>query len=319
MPFTLRETEAFLAGRGVGLVRKDLVELYMCLGGIPHYLRQVRKGLSVPQVVDELCFHRSGILHQEYARLFASLFEHPDLHIRIVHALARTRQGVTRRNLLRGVRVASGGGVSRALVELEEAGFVSKTPQVGKRARDALYRLSDEYVRFYLTWIADAPESATGYWLQKRTSRASEVWAGFSFESLCLKHVQELKEALGIGAVSTIVSGWHWTPEDSADRGTQIDLVIDRADNCVDLCEMKFASAPFSIDKKLAGQLRAKREVFVQKTGTRKNVFLVLVTTHAIRPNRYSEMLLDKFLTSAPSSETGPQEHREGCTRRSVV
>lgn len=294
MPFTLAETERYLQSRGVHLGRKDILELTMCIGGIPHYLHQIERGISAAQNVDRLCFSKDGLLRDEFKHLFASLFARSDLHISVIRALAAKRRAITRNELLQAVGETSGGRISQTLSELVESNFIVREQPFGKSARDGLYRLSDEYSLFYLTWLEKRQREMEGYWTLQRTSRSWQSWAGFSFESLCLKHVPQIKCALGIGGVATVQSGWHQRGDGAR---AQIDLVIDRADNCINLCEMKFAVVEFTISKGYAETLRRQIHRFQQSTKTRKNLFLTFVTTYGCKRNPYFSELVASNLT----------------------
>ena len=294
LPFTLAETERYLQSRHVHLGRKDILELTMCIGGIPHYLRQIERGASVAQSVDRLCFAKDGLLRDEFKYLFASLFAKSELHVSIIRALARKRRAITRSELLEAVGETSGGGISRALSELAESNFLVQEQSFGKSSRESLYRLTDEYSLFYLAWIEKRERETEGFWMTQRNSRSWQSWAGFSFESLCLKHVSQIKHALGIGGVATIQSGWH--KRGDGERA-QIDLVLDRADHCINLCEMKFSAGEFTISKVYAETLRKKLYLFQQSTKTRKNLFLTFVTTHGCKHNPYFSELVAKELT----------------------
>jgi len=294
MPFTLAETERYLQSRNVHFGRKDVLELFMCVGGIPHYLRHIERGASVAQNVDRLCFSKDGLLRNEFKYLFASLFAKSELHMSIIRALATKRRAIRRNELLQAVGEASGGGISRALSELAESSFLVQEPSFGKSARESLYRLTDEYSLLYLAWIERRQRETEGYWTSQRNSRAWQAWVGFSFESLCLKHVRQIKQALGIGGVATVQSGWHKSGDGER---AQIDLVLDRADNCINLCEMKFSAGEFTISKTYAQTLRRKLHLFQHSTKTKKNLFLTFVTTFGCKHNPYFSELVASELT----------------------
>ena len=302
LPFSLGETERYLQSRRIHLERKQIMELYMAVGGIPHYLRQVRRGQSAAQNIDRICFSKDGFLVDEFGRLFASLFEFEKNYIRVIEALARKRGGLARNELLASSRLRSGGRATQTLKALEESGFIAGDVPFGKKSNEPLYRLADEYSLFYLTWINAAPGSVIrsapgGYWLQQRNGRKWSAWSGYAFERLCQKHVGQLLRGLGIHGISTIVSGWYHRPREDGDRGAQIDLLIDRSDQCINLCEMKFSDAQFVIGKAYADELRAKREVFKNKTRTRKTLFITMVTPHGVKDNAYRQALVDQQLT----------------------
>jgi uncharacterized protein len=311
-PFTLSETESYLSSRHIDLGRYAILELYAALGGVPHYLKQVERGESPAQSIDRLCFAPGGPLRHEFRQLYASLFEHAERHERVVRTLAKRRQGMTRNAILADAGLTSGGRTSTLLDELEESGFVARIPQVGRATKDAHYRLVDEYSLFYIHWIERHRGRGDAVWGTRRGTPAWRSWSGYAFEAICLKHVPSLKRALGIEAVETVESAWHHrrpvdskegdtkegdTKErDSSDSGAQIDLVIDRKDATINLCEMKFSEAPFVVDKRYGAELRHKRDTFRRVTGTRKALLTTMVTTFGLRDGAHAREVVDKTL-----------------------
>lgn len=297
LPFSLSEAHELLEHRKVQLTRHQMVELYMVIGGIPHYLEKVPRGQSVAQVVDALCFAPDGALAREFDHLFASLFSDDDVYRRVVRELARTRLGVSREDLLRAVDASSGGGINRVLSNLEEAGFIQTVIPFGRTRRDRFYRLVDELSLFHLKWLDKRGRGRSGDWTARRNTTTWHAWAGLAFEGMCLKHVAAIERALGISGVRTEASSWQHRARKSSDDGAQIDLLIDRADDVISVCELKHTINPFTITKAYATELRRKLAVFQRETRTRKNVQLVLVTTAGIAPNSYSRELVDREVT----------------------
>jgi len=300
LPFTLREAQELLQSRRVGLTSSQIVELYMTMGGVPHYLKQAEPGLSAAQIIDKTCFSSQGLLRDEFAKLYASLFEDDEQHRKIIKTLAKKRQGLTRNEILQLIGLRSGGSASRRIEELEESGFIQSHIPFGKKANDALYRLSDEYSLFYLDWISKLGKRSPGedYWLSKRNTPRRRTWAGYAFETLCLKHVSRLKAALGIAGVETTEAPWRYQPSEKSEiPGAQIDLLIDRRDDAINLCEMKFSETEFTIDKSYSKDLQRKLDVFRRVTGTRKNIFVTMVTTFGVTNNAYAKELVAHSLT----------------------
>ncbi len=291
-PFSLADAEELLRARGVELGRYQTAELYMALGGVPHYLSQVRPGESAAQNIDRLCFARDGLLRTEFTHLYASLFDQAQRHEAVVRALASKRRGLTRRKLLAAASLGSGGAATKVLDELEEAGFILQMPRLGRARRDAVYWLADEYSLFYLTWIERHRGASDGVWMRRQGTPAWRAWSGLAFEATCLKHVWAIKAALGIAGVETEEGAWEHRPDGTHRDGAQIDLVIDRADRSMNLCEMKFSEAEFAIDKAYARELAHKRDVFRAATGTKKALFITLVTTYGLRDNEHSRGLV---------------------------
>jgi hypothetical protein len=293
MPFTLGETRTFLRSRGGDLTDYQVIELFMALGGVPHYLKMAEPGWSAAQIIDRTCFHPQGDLRTEYDNLYASLFDKPDEHLAIVKALAKKPGGLTRTELLSAAGLPSGGTATGRLDELAESGFIQMAVPFGKREKDALIRLADEFSHFHHAWIAPVGRKSAedGYWLKQRGTPRWRVWSGYAFEGACLKHASRIKAALGISGVMTTQAPWRHAGSESA-PGAQIDLLIDRADDTISLCEMKFSDGPFTIDKAYATELRQKRDTFRRISGTRKNIFLIMVTSFGIVDNAHAKELV---------------------------
>jgi hypothetical protein len=295
LPFTLAETSQYLQSRSIkSLDHYAITQIYMAVGGVPYYLSKIEKGKSAAQVIDALCFADSAPLRFEYDLLYRSLFESSDQHIKIVETLSKTRKGFTRNELLNKTGLKSGGSATQILEELQESGFIESRIPFGKKSNDALYRLIDEFTLFHLYWIKPLGKTNPdpGYWLTRQQSSRYKTWIGFSFENICLKHIAELKRALGIAAIYTEECPWRFVPGSTSEQtGAQIDLLIDRADHTINLCEMKFYNAEFRIDAKYAKELRNKVSVFKEQTGTRKTIFITLITVFGILENKHSTSL----------------------------
>lgn len=305
LPFTLPEVREFLGRRNIRLSLPAVIELYMAIGGVPHYLDQLDKRLSADQNIAALCFSKDGILRTEFTTLFRALFGESDIYERIVRVLATRRAGVTRNELLSALKAESGGSLNRRLTELEEAGFIARITPYGKRKKNTLHRIVDPYVYFYLSWIERAPDGvfrANGekYWLEKRRTRVYETWAGYTYENICLTHVQWIQRALLLDHIGFEVGSWCFVPAAGRPErlGAQIDLLFDRDDQVISLCEIKHNAASFSIDKAYARELKRKIETFQSVTRTRKSLQLVLITLNGFKANIWSEGLVDVSLSA---------------------
>jgi uncharacterized protein len=295
LPFTLAETKEFLKSRNITNLNNYLVmQLYMAFGGVPYYLKFVNPGLSAAQVIDSLCFSESGQLRNEYDMLYRSLFEKSEQHMKIVELLSNTRKGLSRTEILEKVGMKSGGAASDVIEELEESGFIESGIPYGKKANESLFRLADEFSLFHLTWIKPLGKRSPGdgYWLTRQSSQKLKVWSGYCFETICQKFVNKLKIKLGIANVETNACPWRYQPpKESESQGVQIDLLIDRKDGVINLCEMKYYDSEFTIDAKYASELRNKIQVFREQSGSRKSIFLTMVTSFGIKKNSYSNDL----------------------------
>lgn len=284
-PFTLKECEEFVKSRKITLDSYQLIQLYMVLGGIPFYWDAVEKGLSAPQIINRLCFESNGLLSNEFGRLYRSLFNKAERHEAIVAALAKKGKGLTREEISRESKISTGGGFTRILDELEESDFIRRYTPFRKKRRNSLYQLSDFFSLFHIRFIKGRSTFDDDHWLKMIDNPEHRTWSGYAFEQVCLAHLPQIKEALGISGVETETSSWKSA---GSGRGAQIDLLIDRRDGIINLCEMKFSIGKYVIDKKYDAELRNKMAVFRAETQTKKSVFLTLITTFGLKTNKYS-------------------------------
>lgn len=287
-PFSLQEVEQFLRMKGIHLPRKQICEIYMVTGGVPKYLSFLKAGTSAAQCIQSLCFTPQSPLIAEFHKLFHSLFKHPEPHLELIKVLATKRRGMERKELLQAAKLPKGGQYSKILNELEQSDFITVIYESGKTSRSPRYMLSDEYSLFYLHWIDPVKSSIlrqdeTDYWIKRAGTSQWLSWAGFAFESLCLKHISKIKDALRIGGVSS--QSGYWKSVVKGKKEMEVDLVIDRADQCINLCEIKFNNAPYEVTGSYAGELLMKKEAFRAHTGSHKALFTTLVTVYGAAVN----------------------------------
>ena len=299
LPFNLHETELFIKAKGAILPRYQLLEIYMAMGGIPFYLNQITKGKNSTQLIDEICFSKNGLLNGEYAQLYHSLFKNADYHVAIIAALAAHPKGVTRQALAAKTKMSEG-SLSRTLEELVDCDFISAYDPYINKKKEAVYKLTDLYSLFYLKFIKPNKINGKGAWKLLSGSSSFASWSGYAFENICMGHIQQVKAALGIQGVYTITNSWMFRGNDVL-PGAQIDMIIDRADNTINLCEAKFTKDNFTVTKKYAAQLKLKKTIFRQVSQTKKATFTTLLTTYpAIKNNYYldeieNEITMDKL------------------------
>lgn len=296
LPFNLQETEAFLKERKINLDRYQVLQLYMVMGGIPHYLKEIKTGESSAQAIDRICFSKDGLLQTEFKMLYRSLFDDAGNHMAVIKALAKKGTGLTRNEIIESGKLSSGGWLSKVLDELTESGFIKPYIPFDKTAKDSVYKLTDEYSRFYLKFIEHSRSEGKGTWISLSRETSWKSWSGLAFETICLKHIQQIKKALGIEAVKTESSGWRYKPK-AGETGAQIDLLIDRQDHCINICEIKFSITDFTIEKAYANALENKLQVFQSQTKTRKSVFLTMITSFGIKKNPNAEKLVQSEIT----------------------
>ncbi len=295
-PFTLSETEQYLKSRNINLDRYHLLQIFMAMGGIPHYLKEIEAGKSAAQSIDDICFSETGVLRDEFPNLFSSLFDDSYNHISVIRALAKVRQGVDRNGLIAAAKVPNGGTLTLVLEELEQSGFINAYNPFGKKTKDKLYRLTDEYSLFYLQFIEKQASGERGTWLQLSQTQEYKIWCGYTFESICIKHIQQIKKAMSIGGLYS-VAGSFLKKGNETEKGTQIDLLLDRNDQIVSIFEMKFYNDTFTVSKDYAQKLKEKLRIFKETTKTRKHLFLTFVTTFGLKHNEHSLGLIEQFLT----------------------
>ncbi|MBQ2631231.1 MAG: ATP-binding protein [Kiritimatiellae bacterium] len=299
-PFTLKECEEYADDLGLSMSRREVAECYMVFGGIPYYWGYLVKEQSLAQNLDRLLFARDGKLRNEFGRLFKSLFRDDKMHREVIECLGRKKAGKTRAVILSGVSFTDGGKFSECLRSLEECGFIRSFSAIGKSAKDTMFQLIDNFTLFHLEFLAGRNDVGEEFWTSTVTSSLQASWRGRAFERLCLAHVEQMKAALGISGVRTNVCSWTHAPSVEHPEGAQIDLLIDRADNVINLCEMKYSYGKYDLTPAECDKLLRRRDVFISVTGTEKSVHLTMVTPKGVAesPERHilqSEVTLDDF------------------------
>ena len=283
--FTLLECETYYQKKKIEISRQEIVENYMIFGGIPYYMSLMRKQFSVSQNVDNLLFAENASLKNEFQNLYASLFKKADNHIKIVETLSSKTKGLTRDEILDSTQLPDGGSLKRILTDLELSGFIRRYSGYGKKNRQSLYQLVDFYTLFYFNFLKNNTFKDERYWSNLIENARHRAWTGYAFEQVCLAHISQIKQKLGISGVLTNTCSWI---SNDRENGAQIDLLIERNDRVVNLCEIKYAGDEFTIDKKLDENLRQKRAAFKKETKNRKTVHLTMITTYGIKRNKYS-------------------------------
>lgn len=287
-PFCLREAEQMLERKNGVFDRYQIVQLYMAMGGIPHYLDAVSPELSAPQNIQTLFFDKSGLLANEFYNLYRSLFKKHEVYEKVVEALSTKRYGLRRSEITQIAKIASGGTLTKVLSDLEESGFIRSYAPMDDKNKNIVYRLSDYYTVFFFKFLKNNPYKGENAWLNLMGNPSQRAWEGFTFEQVCIDHVPQIKQALGIQGVLTKEAVWKGG---TAEQSVQVDLLIDRRDQVINICEAKFSMGMFEISKDYAEQLREKIQVFKSATGTRKSVYLTLLTTFGLQKNKHAAMV----------------------------
>ena len=298
-PFCLKECEQMLHSMSVEMSRKDIAEAYMIFGGIPFYWNFLRRDESLAQNIDRMFFATNAPLAMEYDALYASIFKNPASHMTIVKALGQKKVGMSRNDILRSTNLADNTHFSQVLRELQQCGFIRCYYAFGKKERDAIYQLTDNFTLFYFKFMRENHAHDEQFWSKQVGRPIHSVWAGLAFERLCLWHLPQIKQALGINGIASSVHAWSTPPTDEHE-GTQIDLLIDRGDHVINLCEMKFASETFTIDKQYDQHLMRRKAIFRSVTQTKKALHTTMITTFGVMHNAYwsniqSEVTIDQL------------------------
>jgi uncharacterized protein len=296
-PFTLGETKQFLINRGIKFTEKQVLDIYMVMGGVPFYLAQLQKSKSIAQNIQEICFKKDGLLFNEFPRLFKALFDKAELNLRIVREIAKLRYGISFTELANRVNQKVGGRFKTRLDELEAAGFIQSFLPYGRKKRDRYYRIIDEYTLFYLKWIEEiainkSMPRGNNYWIGIAKSPSWQSWSGYTFEMICYKHADKIIHALKLNNISCLINHWRYIPKQQ-EPGAQIDLLLDRDDNAITLCEIKYSKEPYVIDKSYAQILLNKIEVLQKNIQANKQIFVIFITASGLKTNAWSQELIN--------------------------
>jgi len=294
-PFTLTECAEYYTSKGIIMNTQDIIESYMIFGGIPYYLRMIEKRYSLALNVDRICFEEAAPLRHEFNKLMDTLFTNPDKYSQVLEVLHAKKKGLTRETIASLIDFGNGGNLTKILLELEECGFIRKYKPFGKGKNRALYHLTDSFTAFHLTFIRNTDSES--FWSTYTDNAGHRAWSGYAFEQVCLAHIKQIKKAIGVSGVHTDISSWS---SRGNGKGAQIDLIIDRADRVINLCEVKFVKGPFEIDQAYDLNLRGKIESFRNETKTRKALHLTMITTYGVKPGKYaglvqSEVIMDEL------------------------
>lgn len=294
-PFTLKECKDFFDLNHFGYAEREIAECYMVMGGVPFYMKQMRKGLSVAQNIDALFFEIGGQLSDEYQNLIRSLFSHSTNYMKILEAISSKGIGLTRLDILEQTDLPNNGGLTTMLNELQSCGFIREYLPIDKQKKSSLYQLIDPYMLFYFRFVKTNKYQNEHFWVDSMTTAQHDSWCGYAFEILCLNHIKQIKAALGIAGVETKIASWK---SDKIKKGAQIDLLIDRKDDAINLCEMKYTKREFTITAKYEKELINKIEVFKEESKTSKSVRLTMITSKGLAHNTHSSIVQNELTLS---------------------
>lgn len=287
-PFTLGETEELLQANGFSWNRLSILQIYTIMGGVPYYLALLDKEQGVEGNVDQLFFSEHGELKREFGRLYSSLFRNSESYMRVIELLATCKQGMTRKEIAERLKLGSGGTLTKVLRDLINCDFIRGycTRDKKIKSKDLIYQLTDLYTLFYMSFCYSGTTD-TAYWTHLMGKPRQNTWYGLAFERVCMLHIPQIKRRLGIEQIHTEYYSWRSKESKPA---AQIDLLIERADNLINLCEIKYSQMPYTITKEEDMRIRNRVADFVAETGVRQGIIVTLITTYGLRQNPYSSL-----------------------------
>ncbi len=275
-PFTLGETEYFFKKKGLAFNRKTILDIYMIFGGIPHYLKEIDKFESVPKIIGNLCFSTKGLMYDEYNILFESLFENAAYHKSVVEIMSKHHYGMNQTMILEKLDIAQS-TLSRTLLELEESNFITKFPAFKKQRKDFVYRITDPFTLFYNKFMKNQKVVSKTKWENLSNTQSYKIWCGYTYENICHSHIDGVLHKLGITGIVTSAYSWIYRGDEDL-PGVQIDLLIDRSDNCINICEIKYSSEDFILSKDQLEKMRKRKSIFNAVVNNKKQIFTTLIT-----------------------------------------
>lgn len=296
-PFTLRETEEYLKANHFHWNRLTICQTYMIFGGIPYYLSLLNNEEGFTVNVDRLFFSQDAPMQKEYDRLFSSLFKNPQPYTKILQMLSEKKKGLSRQEIQNGLDATSGGYLSRMLENLKNCDFIRYYNIRDKKINinNGLYQLMDFYVCFYNDFCR-RKTTDEHFWTNSINTPVQNNWYGLAFERLCMAHIPQIKQALGISAIRT--EYYSWRSRDSKPKA-QVDLIIERADQIINLCELKYSRTPYVITAAEEEKLRNRIADFIAETSVRQAVNLTFITTFGLKENTHSSEVVNKLTMDA--------------------
>ena len=289
--FCIAECEEYVKNSNIAFNRDQILQYYMIFGGVPFYWSLLRQGESVVQNTDRILFAKDAPLKDEFNYLYASVFRNPYVYLKIIRALATKKQGMTREEIIAGTGIPNSGDLTAKLEELESCGFISKYTAFGQKKKNSVYQITDQFTLFYYQFLENDPTDEH-FWSNQINTPRVNTWMGLAFEKVCMAHLQQIKTSLGISGILTDVNAWSCKRDpDKGLFGSQIDMLIVRKDQVVNLCEVKYSQAEYALTAKEAENIRRRIHDFMTATGTRYAIYPTLITTHGMVANSYSEQI----------------------------
>ena len=294
-PFSLHLCEEMMKSRGISLTRKQILEGYMIFGGVPYYWSLLNRGASLTQEISRLIFSEDGDMYDEFNMLYASLFKKPEPYIKVISLLAKKKMGMTRQEIITTGKLEDNGALTEILKDLEWCGFIRGYSMIGNKIKNEVYQLIDHYTLFYYEFIHEQ-RHGSNFWQAMQGKPQYNTWCGLAFERVCLWHIEQIKNKLGISGILTNEYAWRTGPNKEKNRsGVQIDLLIERSDGIIDLCEMKYSKDTYTINETYEKELIQKKNIFAEVTKTKSAIHTIMVTTYGINHNAYSNEIQNEI------------------------
>ena len=304
-PLKLHQTKKFLENLSVSMTNKQVADLFMVMGGVPFYLKKAAiRGLSATQIIESLAFRQKSFLLSEFENLYAALFSDADIYIKIVREISKHRYGIGQEDLFKKIGKSMGGqGGTAKMKALIDTSFIISFKPIYSKKKGIYYRVIDQYTLFYFHWILPVKESLVmrglgkGYWDKSKSKPSWIAWSGLAFESICYEHIAQISQHLGLSPTA-LPGTWRYIPRAGINiRGAQIDLLFDRDDDAITICEIKYSDKAFVITKEYSEKLKQKIEIFKEVTRTKKQIFLVFIAANGLNKNKYSSEMVDGVVT----------------------
>lgn len=287
--FCLGECEEYVKNSGLAFNRNQILQYYMIFGGVPYYWGFLKKGLSLSQNIDRILFEKDAPLRDEFKYLYASVFKKPENYVKIIEALGTKKVGMTREEIINAAKISNSGDLTTKLEELESCGFIRKYYAFGMKKKNAIYQLMDCFTLFYFKFLKSQPTDEH-FWTNQINTPLVNTWMGLAFERVCMEHIEQIKVKLGISGVLTEVNSWYCKADlDNGVFGSQIDMLIVRKDQVINLCEMKYSQSEYTITEKVDRNIRNKISDLITISGTKYAIYPTIITTYGLVENSYSQ------------------------------
>ena len=287
--FCLGECEEYVKNSGLAFNRNQILQYYMIFGGVPYYWGFLKKGLSLSQNIDRILFEKDAPLRDEFKYLYASVFKKPENYVKIIEALGTKKVGMTREEIINAAKISNSGDLTTKLEELESCGFIRKYYAFGMKKKNAIYQLMDCFTLFYFKFLKSQPTDEH-FWTNQINTPLVNTWMGLAFERVCMEHIEQIKVKLGISGVLTEGNSWYCKADlDNGVFGSQIDMLIVRKDQVINLCEMKYSQSEYTITEKVDRNIRNKINDLITVSGTKYAIYPTIITTYGLVENSYSQ------------------------------